>query len=60
MMLLFWVAAEDFWERPRLAGFGSEAAAPVSTFEQLRTRIYVEGNQIFAHVYTHTRTGTCF
>ena len=27
-MLLLWVAVEDFWERPRLAGFDSEAAAP--------------------------------
>lgn len=39
-MLLLWVAAEDFWERPRPAGFGSEAVAPGWKDEQSRTRIY--------------------
>ena len=28
IMLLLWVAVEVFWERPRLAGFDSEAAEP--------------------------------
>lgn len=28
MMLLLWDGAEDFWERLRAAGFGSEAVAP--------------------------------
>lgn len=28
MMLLLWLVVEDFWARPRPAGFGSAAAAP--------------------------------
>ena len=33
IMLLLWVAVEDFWPRPRPAGFVGEAAAPEWTDE---------------------------
>lgn len=37
MMLLLPLVVEDFWARPRLAGFGSAAAAaPEQTQEQFR------------------------
>lgn len=34
MMLLLWLVVEGFWDRPRLVGFGSAAAAPEQTKEQ--------------------------
>lgn len=34
MMLLLWLVVDGFWDRPRLVGFGSAAAAPEQTKEQ--------------------------
>lgn len=36
MMFLLWLVVEDFWARPRPAGFGSAAAAPEQKNEQFR------------------------
>lgn len=63
MMLLLWLVVEGFWDRPRLVGFGSAAAAPKQTKEQfgaVSLCIYMEVFHFTVLNESHTYSSTAY